>query len=429
MESEKQRIYYINIIKDYEQRIKELESQNERLISENNDLKEKWNRKFDDQATRTQYVVEIAKHEHENIYDDIINLINDKKRFSLDSLLEYSTSEWLSKQNPIIVKFLETLIFHDNNDKFKEEKLFKCAMTVEAIYGARHLKYVSAINLASSAIKYSIAKSKKIIDIDNHFLSSGGYNKFVQWQENLAGESSPLPNGLLFLAFDNEQKGQKNYLDHNYNTVTFHTVTSFLAFNFDTTDQTQMTKEPWLYRKLNSLQVEELFDVTPDMQRLLDQQLHNHLSIILNEACMEKNDDTNAIDDLATKHTTIMNRQKRCTNCGKVEIENSRRKCPDCNEKLANLSETQQRTQETINQSTNTTRPLNFKFYQNKTNISDDSTKPISITQKSSPQDGVEVPDLLVPDPLPINPNSIENVHKVLNHIQKISVIKKGERK
>ncbi len=79
MESEKQRIYYINIIKDYEQRIKELESQNERLISENNDLKEKWNRKFDDQATRTQYVVEIAKHEHENIYDDIINLINDKK--------------------------------------------------------------------------------------------------------------------------------------------------------------------------------------------------------------------------------------------------------------------------------------------------------------------------------------------------------------
>ena len=210
------------------------------------------------------------------------------------------------------------------------------------------------------------------------------------------------------------KKDKKNYLDHNYNTVTFHTVTSFLAFNFDTTDQTQMTKEPWLYRKLNSLQVEELFDVTPDMQRLLDQQLHNHLSIILNEACMEKNDDTNAIDDLATKHTTIMNRQKRCTNCGKVEIENSRRKCPDCNEKLANLSETQQRTQETINQSTNTTRPLNFKFYQNKTNISDDSTKPISITQKSSPQDGVEVPDLLVPDPLPINPNSIENVHVVL---------------
>ena len=112
-------------------------------------------------------------------------------------------------------------------------------MVVDAIYGARHRKYVSAINLA---IKYSIAKSRTIIDLDSRFLSSDGYKKFIKWQENLAGEAIPPPKGLLILAFDNEQKGVKNYLDRNYN--------NFLAFNFDTIDQTQIIQEPWVSKKV-----------------------------------------------------------------------------------------------------------------------------------------------------------------------------------
>jgi hypothetical protein len=139
---------------------------------------------------------------------------------------------------------------------------------------------------------------------------------------NLAGEATPLPKGLLILAFDNEQKGVKNYLDQNYNTVVFHTVSNFLAFNFDPIDQTQTIQEPWLNQKLNSSQIEELFDVTPEMQRLLDQQLYDYLSIILNETSSEKND-MNIIDDLAAVHNTTMGKQKRCNKCGKTEIENT----------------------------------------------------------------------------------------------------------
>jgi hypothetical protein len=217
-------------------------------------------------------------------------------------------------------------------------------MAVEAIYGAKHLKYVSAINSASSAIKYSIAKSKKIIDIDNHFLSSGGYSKFIQWQEDLAGESSPLPNGLLFLAFDNEQKGQKNYLDRGNNTVIFHTVTSFISFNFNSTDNTQVLEDPWLHQKLNSIQIQELFEITPDMQALLDKELQDYLSVILTDVCEEKNSEINLVDNLILNNSTI-GKQKRCINCGIKEIENSKCKCPQCSQKLA---ETQQ---EMINQS------------------------------------------------------------------------------
>ena len=50
---------------------------------------------------------------------------------------------------------------------------------VDTIYGSKHLKYVFAINIVTLAIKYSLLRSKMIIDIDNHFISSGSYTKFI----------------------------------------------------------------------------------------------------------------------------------------------------------------------------------------------------------------------------------------------------------
>jgi hypothetical protein len=113
------------------------------------------------------------------------------------------------------------------------------------------------------------------------------------------------------------------------------------------------------------------------------------------------------------------------------EIENSKRKCPQCNITLPPLAFFQNKEQE-INQSIseeNITTPLNIKFHQIEKETLDVNTSPISITQKSVPDEGVNVPDILVPDPLPINPNSIVNVRKVLDHIQELSGINKQERK
>jgi len=145
-----------------------LEYQNKQLTSENEILKEKWSRRFDNQQTRIESIKEIANHERKNLYDNIVNLINDQDRFSLDSLLGYSTSGWLAKQNPVVVEFIKTLTTHENENPL-EEQLFKCAVAVDAIYGARHCKYVSAINLAASAIKYSIwcTSSKDNTKIDD----------------------------------------------------------------------------------------------------------------------------------------------------------------------------------------------------------------------------------------------------------------------
>ncbi|RIB29661.1 hypothetical protein C2G38_2154750 [Gigaspora rosea] len=52
------------------------------------------------------------------------------------------------------------------------KNFFKCTVAIDIIYGIRHQKYVFAINLALLAIKYSIAKSKTIVDIDSRLITA-----------------------------------------------------------------------------------------------------------------------------------------------------------------------------------------------------------------------------------------------------------------
>ncbi|RIB13363.1 hypothetical protein C2G38_2198055 [Gigaspora rosea] len=382
-------------------KINELKNINRQLLFENELLKNKLKERFNSQQDHMKAIIEIAKKERNNLYDDLTNLMEDYNQFYLDSLLNYSLSQWLSKRNPVVVKFIEILTLNENENQLTGEKLFKCAVAVDVIYETQHLKYVSVINLAASAIKYSVVRSRSIVDIDNHFISASSFTKFIKWQENLAGEPQPFPNGLIVMAFDNEQKSQKNYLDRGHNTVVYNTVTSFVLFNFDPTNQVQNIKNPWLHENLNTAQIEQLFDITPEMQTLIDQRLHNYLSAILTEASIEKNKDTN-------------------------------RKCPQCNTKLPTIAEIQQEINQMISKKKDISKPLVFKFYHPEVNVSENSTNlvnPLSITQKLKPQNNVNLSDILVPDPLLINPNSIANIQKVLDYIKEISKINKSERK
>jgi len=54
-------------------------------------------------------------------------------------------------------------------------------------------------------------------------------------------------------------------LDRGYNTVVFHTVTSFAAFNYDQSNDTQ-NMDPWLYSELPEKKYEELFSLTSGMR-------------------------------------------------------------------------------------------------------------------------------------------------------------------
>src|SRR6266498_943247 len=352
-------------------RIDELENLNKQLLFENEALKKRVNERFIDQQDRIKSVIEIAKKERSNVYKDIVSLMENHERFYLDNLLEYSSSKWLAERNPIVVKFLETLTYNRNEYQHEGEKLFKCAVAVDAIYRSRHLKYISAINMVTLAIKYSLLRSKMIIDIDNHFISSGSYTKFINWLESLAKEQLPLPKGLLFLAFDNEQKDQNN--------------------NIQITD-------PWLYSELTQKKYEKLFYLTSDMENEIHKELTNYLSIILEELCIEKNQEENMIDELVHNQSQT-GYKKKCSVYQTSNIDNKKRVCPTCRNKLPTLAEINQQSNEPLKIINNTEKLLIIHPH-----IFKGSSKPQSVPESK------DTSHIFVLDLVGINPNSIANI-------------------
>ncbi|RHZ72122.1 hypothetical protein Glove_246g9 [Diversispora epigaea] len=279
--------------------------------SHNEILIEQWNSRFTTQQKYIDVIIEIAKVEHKLLFEDIELLIQDNSRFSVESLMAYSPREWLNRCN-------------------------QAAAAIDLVYGAHHGRYVSEVHLAISAIKYSITQSKMIIDIDNHITSSGSYSQFQKWLEDLSKHEEPLPEGLLFLAFDNEQQGQKNYLDRGFNTVIYHIVTSFVSFNTGRMNKNrnpinglQHTDLPWMYDSLNKLQYEELFDVSPQMQEVIDIELHKYLADVLNLLSKEKSSSTNnTINSLIASTVTNIANMKMCLSCDQQNIKNQKKTCP-----------------------------------------------------------------------------------------------------
>ncbi|RIB30042.1 hypothetical protein C2G38_2027186 [Gigaspora rosea] len=393
----------------------------------NEDLLEQWRSRFSDQHKRINAVIEIAKAERASLFDDIESLIRNNARFSIENIMMYSPREWLNRRNQVIVKFIETLVLNVRDDSLGQEKLFKAATAVDLICGARHGKYVSEVQLALSAIKYLIARSRMIVNIDNHITNLVSEYRFQKWLEELSKHEEPLPEGLLFLAFDNEQRGQKNYLDRGFNTVIYHVVTSFVGFNMAPLNKIQHTNSPWAFSSLDRLPYEELFNVSPQMQKVVDDELYSYLTDILNLLSEEKLSSTNAIDSLIASIGTNITHMKMCLSCNRRNIQNRKKTCPECGMKLPTLAEIQQEKVIEDNITNKITQPLIFKPYSTSNEPNITNIPRISFTQQvTDPR--VNVPEIYIPDPLNINPNSITNVEKVLSHIEIISGIKSGIR-
>ncbi|RIB11038.1 hypothetical protein C2G38_2043003 [Gigaspora rosea] len=198
---------------------------------------------------------------------------------------------------------------------------------INAIVEIANAERVSFFDDASTLIQ-----DKNWFSIENIVLySPRSYNWFQKWIEELARHEKLLPECLLFLAFNNEQRKQKNYLDRGFNTVVYYTVTSFVVFNISLQNRIQhTTNSPWAYNSLNILQYDELFEVSPQMQEIVDEELHNYLDNLLNLLSQEKSSSTNTIDVLAASTGIKITKMKVCPSCHKQEIENRKKVCPNC---------------------------------------------------------------------------------------------------
>ncbi|RIB23681.1 hypothetical protein C2G38_2170499 [Gigaspora rosea] len=349
-----------------------------------------------------------------------INEVEDLKK-QLEYAYDYVIESWDHVQE--INKINKELTEQNNAFKYKWENRY-----------SNQIKRIDAIIQIANQERQSIYEDIESLILNRQRFSLNNLLNFTPnkcWLESLAVESEPLPKGLLFLAFDNEQHGQHNYLDRGNNTVIYHTVTSFIALNMNKNNRVQFTIAPWLCDSLIDKQYDKLYYIAPEMQSEHELELKLYLSSILEELVVEKNDKFNTIDMTIKNQKGTGSHSKWCKKCNTTNIDNKKRTCPNCNEKLDTLAVLQAESANELTQinTDSQSKSLVIKSYtftheQNRPNFDC-----ISITQQSNPEHNVIIPEMYVPDPLEYNPNSIDNVRKVLEYIQKIAEINQGERK
>ena len=176
------------------------------------------------------------------------------------------------------------------------------------------------------------------------------------------------------------------------------------------------------------LQYENLCSITSEMQEVIDKELYTYLSEIIDLLREEKSSSINNIDSLIDNTGSSERCSKKCPNCNELDIDNRKQVCPKCRTRLPTLAESQKQYASELKEGTQDRLTI-YKPYNVDKETKPSSSSRISITQRQSTDQGVNIPDIFVPDPLNVNPNSTANVEKVLLHIEKISGIKDRIRK
>ena len=72
------------------------------------------------------------------------------------------------------------------------------------------------------------------------------------------------------------------------------------------------------------------------MRNEIHAELTNYLMTILDELCIEKNQERNAIDE-SIRYQSQIGSVKKCFACQLSNIDNKKRVCPTCNNKLPTI--------------------------------------------------------------------------------------------
>jgi len=134
------------------------------------------------------------------------------------------------------------------------------------------------------------------------------------------------------------------------------------------------------------------------MENEIHKELTNYLSIILEELCIEKNQEENTIDELVHNQSQT-GYKKKCLVCQTSNIDNKKWVCPTCRNKLPTLAEINQQSNEPLKIINNTEKLLIIYHHTYK-----GSSKSRSVPKSE------DTPQIFVSDPVRINPNSIANV-------------------
>ncbi len=98
---------------------------------------------------------------------------------------------------------------------------------------------MSEFHVGFQAVAYAVSSSRLVVDMMGHIGPGGSYTLLKSWLNELGGSVLEVPDGLIVVAFDNEQRLLRNYLARGTNRSRLEILTNICCAIVDETSDAQ----------------------------------------------------------------------------------------------------------------------------------------------------------------------------------------------
>ena len=224
----------------------------------------------------------------------------------------------------------------------EKKRQLRRLLAVEHMYCARNQNYVSELGMAALAIAYAVCSSRLVIEILGRIGPGGSYTLLKQWLKSHVGEPAMVPDGVVHVALDNEQRLVKNYLTRGDTKVRLDIFANILGIilpeptvlNLRKDFQSTFWQVPSEESMVTALSVPTI-ESNAKASQILFEYLHSHLDVVKN---LNKDPVERIIEEQKEKKETI-----QCPSCKSVyniKVRNCKNaQCPVINIRAARGAE------------------------------------------------------------------------------------------
>ncbi|XP_070559926.1 uncharacterized protein [Ptychodera flava] len=407
-------------------RCSELEEEVRRLRKALSDL-------YKTQESRIEAVKEIARRENKAIYEHAHLLSRNQDRYSVQNLSDIDLGDLLSERNPVLVSFLKEICMPSTG--LLEGKQY-LAHAIDLIYAARHPRFVSGFMAAIQVVLYSITGSRLAVDLIGHVSAGPCYDTVNNILFKGDFKFKDAPEGLIEFSFDNEQRIAKNYINRNGNNVTLDIFTNIIVSQLDKGStiqyQPQLKPSQWLPVSAADIITKEESECDK-FSVIADEALSSYLSsLFLYDAVSY--DQTKQTDDIdvhidkrqQTENTVIC---PKCLFKHHTEGKSKILKCRSCGVWMGKYRKAAQKrnTSTYITPVKRNRRKQSLVFHECTGEVITKHSGEQSVKIVKSTNGAPDKAEIYVIHPKFVNPNTVESVKEVLNHIAKVGNIRSHE--
>ena len=386
-----------------------------------------------------------------NLKSKVADVQNNYPYDQLQTIENFELSQYIESFD----EFLLNAILAFTGQRKDTVKLQHLVPLLESVYRISDPKFIGAWSFMQNLITFSTAKSRHACNVLGTAIPGAKYSNIAGFLSNTeSGNEADCPDGDVVFMFDNEQVIGKSWSVTAKNKVKMSIITNVAVLKLEASSyQTVEHLMPgqWLTSEGKEGVIEELCKELGDQpahglrdssffQNLKKEhykELYRTLDIVIEQVQGEVKTDLESgkvfdYIDQAVSKMMIEKKYKNCPKCG-VLLEVKKRKCNQCKISITDFNKkmSQDSVQHHIETvplgSATSDKSSGIKIKQHHFQSEEGSTRKSSVLRYNhieSSHSGLTT-DVILLDPVFLNPNSIDNIVLVLRHIARKAKIAK----